>query len=91
MTQKPKGGLAPAKEDFEASLQRLEDVVRQLESGEKGLEESLKLFEDGVGLSRQLTQRLEEVKRKVEVLAREGKDRLSARPLEGEDGGSEDR
>lgn len=72
------------KETFEASLQRLEEIVRDLESGEKGLEDSLKLFEDGVSLSRGLTQRLEEVKKRVEVLTKEGKDKLKARPLEEE-------
>ncbi|MBI5202952.1 MAG: exodeoxyribonuclease VII small subunit [Elusimicrobia bacterium] len=72
------------KETFEASLQRLEDIVRDLESGEKGLEDSLKLFEDGVSLSRGLTAKLEDVKKRVEVLTKEGKDKLKAKPLEEE-------
>ena len=70
------------KESFEDSLEKLEEVVRDLESGEKSLEDSLKLFEDGISLSRQLTARLEDVKKKIEVLAKEGKDRLKARPLD---------
>ncbi|MBI4349237.1 MAG: exodeoxyribonuclease VII small subunit [Elusimicrobia bacterium] len=73
--------MSNKKETFEASLQRLEDIVRDLESGEKGLEDSLKLFEDGVSLSRGLTQRLEDVKKRVEVLTKEGKDKLTAKPL----------
>lgn len=73
------------KETFEASLERLEDIVRGLESGEKGLEDSLKLFEDGIALSRGLTQRLDEVKKRVEVLTKEGKDKLKASPLTDED------
>lgn len=72
------------KETFEAGLQRLEDIVRDLESGEKGLEDSLKLFEDGVSLSRGLTSRLEDVKKRVEVLTKEGKDKLKAKPLDEE-------
>ena len=70
------------KDSFEGSLERLEEIVRDLESGEKGLEDSLKLFEDGIGLSRQLTQRLDDVKKKVEVLVKEGRDRLKAKPFE---------
>ena len=68
------------KEGFEASLQRLEEIVRQLESGEKGLEDALELFEKGVTLSKALTKQLEEAKQKVEVLTREG-GRLSRKPL----------
>ncbi|MFA5138075.1 MAG: exodeoxyribonuclease VII small subunit [Elusimicrobiota bacterium] len=75
-----------APESFEKSLERLEDIVRQLESGEKGLEESLTLFEEGIGLSKGLTGRLEEIKHRVEVLVKEGKGQLKARPLEEEPG-----
>lgn len=70
-----------AKEPFEKSLDKLEAIVGQLESGEKGIEDSLALFEDGVGLSKQLTARLEEVKHRVEKLTKEG-GLLKARPLD---------
>ncbi|MFH1726374.1 MAG: exodeoxyribonuclease VII small subunit [Elusimicrobiota bacterium] len=73
------------KEAFEKSLERLEAIVHDLESGEKGLEESLALFENGIGLAKQLTTRLTEVKHRVEVLTKEGKGRLTAKPL-GEEG-----
>ncbi len=56
------------KETFESSLESLEAIVKELESGDKGLEESLALFEKGVSLSKGLTQQLEEAKAKVEVL-----------------------
>ncbi len=62
----------PAKPDsFEESLERLEVVVRDLESGQKGLEESLELFEKGVALAKALTTQLEEAKQRVEVLTKE--------------------
>ena len=73
----------PKKEDkpnFETSLQSLEGLVRQLESGDKGLEESLELFEKGVTLAKSLTKQLEEAKQKVEVLSKEG-GKLSRKPL----------
>lgn len=82
MTTKKKGPDAPEDEPFEKSLERLEAIVEQLESGEKGLEESLKLFETGVGLARRLTGRLDEVKHRVEVLVKEGPGRFKAEPLE---------
>ena len=59
------------KESFEISLEKLETLVRQLETGEKGLEESLTLFEKGVSLSKTLTRQLEEAKHKVEILTKE--------------------
>lgn len=73
-------------EPFEKSLDRLEGVVRDLESGEKGLEESLQLFENGVGLAKELSKRLEEVKHRVEVLTKDAKGQLKAAPLEDEGG-----
>ena len=72
------------KEGFEGSLEKLEELVRALESGEKGLEESLELFEKGVTLARTLSRQLEEAKRKVEVLTKEG-GKLSRKPLEDSD------
>ncbi len=59
-------------ETFEGSLTALEELVRELEGGDKGLEESLALFEKGVVLAKELTKRLEEAKTKVEALAADG-------------------
>jgi exodeoxyribonuclease VII small subunit len=59
------------KETFESSLKSLEELVRALEAGDTGLEESLELFEKGVALSKTLTKQLEEAKHKVEVLTME--------------------
>jgi exodeoxyribonuclease VII small subunit len=53
---------------FESSLSSLEKIVRQLEQGDLSLEESLKLFEDGVKLSRECQQRLNQAERRIEVL-----------------------
>lgn len=60
------------KEGFEESLSALEEIVRGLEAGDKGLEESLALFEKGVVLAKDLSKRLEEAKTKVEALAADG-------------------
>ncbi|MFN0083752.1 MAG: exodeoxyribonuclease VII small subunit [Blastocatellia bacterium] len=56
---------------FEESLNSLERIVAQLESGELPLERALELFEDGVGLARRCQAELEDAERKVEVLLRE--------------------
>ena len=69
------------REPFEKSLERLEEIVRGLESGEKGLEESLQLFENGVGLAKDLSERLDSVKHRVEVLTKEG-GKFRSEPLE---------
>ena len=56
---------------FEESLTRLEKIVDQLESKEAPLEQSLALFEEGVQLARLCQQKLEQAKKKVEVLIKE--------------------
>ena len=68
------------KEGFEGSLESLEGIVRELESGEKGLEDSLELFEKGITLAKTLSKQLEEAKKKVEVLTKEN-GKLSRQPL----------
>lgn len=54
--------------DFEKKLTRLEEIVQKMEQGELALEESLKLFEEGVKLSRECHQRLGEAEAKVKML-----------------------
>jgi len=56
---------------FEASLSNLEKIVRRLEEGDLPLEESLKLFEDGVRLSRECQERLNQAERRIEVLLKD--------------------
>jgi exodeoxyribonuclease VII small subunit len=56
--------------DFEASLRRLEEIVAALEEGDRPLEESLRLFEEGVGLTRRCAARLDEAERRIEILGR---------------------
>lgn len=56
---------------FESSLGELEKIVRKLEDGELSLEESLKLFEDGVRLSRECQERLNQAERRIEILLKD--------------------
>jgi exodeoxyribonuclease VII small subunit len=62
---------------FEASLNELERIVKQLEDGDMPLEESLKLFEDGVRLSRECRERLTNAERQIEVLMKEADGTIS--------------
>lgn len=55
---------------FEDLLARLESIVKQLESEELDLERSIAAFEEGVKLSRECHNRLDEAERKVELLRR---------------------
>ena len=53
---------------FEAAMERLEEITRLLESGAEGLDDSLKLYEEGVSLIRLCTQKLENAEQNVKVL-----------------------
>ncbi len=54
--------------DFEQALKELEAIVERMEKGELGLEESLKHFERGIGLTRACQKALAEADQKVHVL-----------------------
>jgi exodeoxyribonuclease VII small subunit len=56
---------------FEDALQRLEQIVDQLESGDLPLEESLKVFEEGVALARRCSKYLEEAEKRIELLTKD--------------------
>lgn len=53
---------------FESKLQRLDEIVKSMESGDLPLEQSLKLFEEGVKLSRECQSELDAAEQKVEIL-----------------------
>jgi exodeoxyribonuclease VII small subunit len=64
----------PPAASFEGSLDELEKVVKELESGDLPLERSLALFEKGMALSDQCRKQLEDAETRVEMLIRkEGK------------------
>jgi len=59
---------------FEQSLNTLEEIVEQLESGELPLERTLELFEEGVAIARRCQSQLEDAERRVDLLLRERKE-----------------
>lgn len=74
-----------AEKKFESALGRLEKIVQDLEQGDLPLEQSLKLFEEGVKLARICAKRLDEAERKVEVLLKDRAGSLRAQPFEDEE------
>jgi exodeoxyribonuclease VII small subunit len=68
--------------DFERSLARLEEVVRKLESPQLSLDEAMKLFEEGVNLSRECQKQLEEAEGRVEILLKKADGKLVAEVFE---------
>ena len=66
---------------FESSLDELERIVRDLEQGDLSLEKSLELFEQGVKLSRDCQERLNEAERRIEILMRDNQGRATVRPF----------
>lgn len=69
--------LAPS---FEAGLEELEQIVKQMEAGELPLDRALALFERGMALSEQCRKQLEEAETRVETLVRRG-DKVTAEPF----------
>ncbi len=72
--------------NFEASLAALEKIVRELEGGDLPLEESLRLFEEGVSLSRECQERLNQAERRIETLLRDAEGRPVLRAFDEEAG-----
>ena len=76
--------MSEKKKNFETSLNDLEKIVRKLEDGDLSLEESLKLFEDGVKLSRECQERLTNAERRIEVLLKDSNGEISLQNLDAE-------
>jgi exodeoxyribonuclease VII small subunit len=57
--------------DYEAAVKELEELVERLEQGDISLEESLKLYERGVLLTRDCQQSLQEAEQKVQMLLKQ--------------------
>jgi len=66
---------------FEECLARLEQIVTALETGNLPLEDSLKVFEEGVALARHCSRYLDEAERRIEVLAKDESGATTARPF----------
>ena len=68
------------KPTFETSLQELEQIVKEMESGDLPLERALELFEKGMKLSESCRKQLDEAETRIEMLVRKG-DRVQPEPF----------
>lgn len=60
--------MAKTTKTFEESMSRLEEIVRTLESGSVTLDESLKLYEEGIALVRTCSLKLDDAEKKIKLL-----------------------
>jgi len=60
--------MATKSKSFEESIARLEAIVKLLESGEASLDESIKLYSEGVKLVGECNKKLDETERKIKLL-----------------------
>ncbi|MCM8796013.1 MAG: exodeoxyribonuclease VII small subunit [Candidatus Omnitrophica bacterium] len=67
---------------FEEAIKKLEKIVETLEEGNLSLDEALKIYQEGVELSRLLNQRLETAKKKIDILVKDKKGQFILRPFE---------
>ena len=65
--------MTKKEEKFEAVLEKLQNIVRELEGGECSLEDSLKKFEEGMAMAKICQDRLNQAEQKIEILVRADK------------------
>ena len=65
---------------FEKAMERLEEIVQSLEKGDLQLEDSLKLFEEGIKLSKVCMAKLDEAEKRVDILIKD-KDKTVLKPF----------
>ena len=74
----------PKKPEFERCLARLEEIVKKLETANLPLDDAMKLFEEGVALSRDCQKQLEDAEGRVEILMKKAGGDVIAQPFEPE-------
>ena len=77
--------MAKAAKSFEESVGRLEEIVRLLENGTATLDESLKLYEEGIALVRVCNEKLDRAENKIKVLTENGNGEIEEKELDGGD------
>ena len=85
MTEKPE----KKEPKSETSLKRLEQIVGKLEEGDLNLDDTLKLFEEGIGLSQQCQKQLEQAESKVEILLKKANGKMAAENFSAADDGKD--
>ena len=69
------------KQSFEKSMEQLEQIVQDLESGDLPLEKAIKQFEEGIRLSKYCSKKLDETEKKINLLIQEMDGTVSEKPF----------
>ena len=69
---------------FEEALKKLENIVEELEGGDLSLDKSLSKYEEGVGILVLCRKKLEQAKKKIEILIKTKDGKIKIEPFEGE-------
>jgi exodeoxyribonuclease VII small subunit len=70
-----------AKKNFELSIDQLEKIVSELESGDLSLEDSIKKFEEGMKLSKLCSKMLDETEQKILMLVKDTEEQVKEIPF----------
>lgn len=73
-----------AKKTFEAALKQLEEIVREMESGDLSLEQAVKKYETGINHSRYCLDILDKTEKKITQLTRGNDGSLKEEPFDNE-------
>jgi exodeoxyribonuclease VII small subunit len=71
------------KQTFEKSIQQLEEIVQELESGDLTLEKAMQRFEEGIKLSKRCSKMLDDTEKKISILVQETDGSLTEKPFSG--------
>jgi len=74
-----------AKKSFETSIKQLEDIVQNMESSELPLEKALKMFEEGMKLSKQCSTLLDETEKRITILLKDHEGNITESDFDEED------
>ena len=72
------------KQTFEKALERLEEISGRLESGEVSLDESIRMYEEGMKLIEFCNSKLNEALKKIQKLSKTPEGKFEVEPLEGD-------
>jgi exodeoxyribonuclease VII small subunit len=81
-TQSAGNSKADEKLNFEAALKRLEEIVEKLESGNSSLDESIKLYEEGMVLGKSCMTQLNEAKLKLKKIQKDSSGAIEEKDIE---------
>ncbi|MEJ2097634.1 MAG: exodeoxyribonuclease VII small subunit [Deltaproteobacteria bacterium] len=66
---------------FEKSIEQLEQIIRELEAGDLPLEKAIQRFEEGIRLSKECAQKLDETEKKISILIQDMGGDLTEKPF----------